>query len=81
MQHYKTLTDLHLGNNWDPIEHPLFSMIGCQSACKLGNREFTTDCYVIAFKKIKSGIFIYGRTPYDHNNGCLFLQNQDRLSK
>jgi AraC-like DNA-binding protein len=73
MQHYKTLTELHLGNHWEAPEHPLFSMIGCQSECKLGNREFTTDCYVIAFKKIKSGHFMYGRTPYDHDNGCLFF--------
>ncbi|MBN7811850.1 helix-turn-helix transcriptional regulator [Algoriphagus sp. H41] len=73
MIHYKTLTELHTGNHWDAPQHPLFSMIGCQSACTLGNREFTTDCYVIAFKKIKSGIFMYGRTPYDHDNGCLFF--------
>ena len=73
MQHYKTLTELHLGNTWAAPEHPLFSMIGCQSACTLGNREFTTDCYVIAFKKIKSGVFMYGRTPYDHNNGSMFF--------
>jgi AraC family transcriptional activator of pobA len=73
MQHYKTLTELHLGNTWDAPEHPLFSMIGCQSACTLGNREFTTDCYIIAFKKIKSGMFMYGRAQYDHDNGCLFF--------
>uniref|UniRef100_F4CAL3 Transcriptional regulator, AraC family n=1 Tax=Sphingobacterium sp. (strain 21) TaxID=743722 RepID=F4CAL3_SPHS2 len=73
MQHYKTLTALHLGNQWEAPQHPLFSMIGCQSECKLGNREFTTDCYVIAFKKIKSGNFMYGRTSYDHDNGCLFF--------
>ncbi|MBW8523487.1 helix-turn-helix transcriptional regulator [Chryseobacterium chendengshani] len=73
MQHYKTLTELHLGNTWSAPEHPLFSMIGCQSECTLGNREFTTDCYVIAFKKIKSGVFMYGRTPYDHNNGSMFF--------
>lgn len=73
MQHYKTLTELHEGNHWSAPEHPLFSMIGCLSECKLGNREFTTDCYVIAFKKIKSGIFMYGRTSYDHDNGCLFF--------
>ncbi|MDX3914861.1 MAG: AraC family transcriptional regulator [Pseudosphingobacterium sp.] len=73
MQHYKNLTALHLGNQWEAPQHPLFSMIGCQSECKLGNREFTTDCYVIAFKKIKSGNFMYGRTSYDHDNGCLFF--------
>ncbi|WP_433863981.1 helix-turn-helix domain-containing protein [Sphingobacterium thalpophilum] len=73
MKHYKTLTELHTGNGWDAPEHPLFSMIGCQAACPLGNREFTTDCYIIAFKKIKSGMFMYGRTKYDHDNGCLFF--------
>jgi len=73
MKHYKTLTELHTGNGWDAPEHPLFSMIGCQAACLLGSREFTTDCYIIAFKKIRSGIFMYGRTKYDHDNGCLFF--------
>lgn len=73
MKHYKTLTELHLGNGWEAPEHPFFSMIGCQASCPLGDREFTTDCYIIAFKKIKSGIFMYGRTPYDHDNGCLFF--------
>lgn len=73
MKHYKTLTELHTGNGWDAPEHPLFSMIGCQAACPLGNREFTTDCYIIAFKKITSGMFMYGRTKYDHDNGCLFF--------
>ncbi|WP_370900092.1 helix-turn-helix domain-containing protein [Chryseobacterium gossypii] len=73
MKHYKTLTELHLGNGWEAPQHPLLGMIGCQSACPLGNREFTTDCYIIAFKKIKSGVFMYGRTPYDHDNGCLFF--------
>lgn len=73
MKHYATLTELHLGNGWDAPQNPLFSMIGCQASCPLGNREFTTDCYIIAFKKIKSGMFMYGRTQYDHDNGCLFF--------
>lgn len=73
MKHYKTLTELHLGNGWLPPQNPFFSLIGCLSCCTLGNREFTTDCYIIAFKKIKSGVFMYGRTPYDHDNGCLFF--------
>lgn len=73
MKHYATLTELHLGNGWDAPQNPLFSMIGCLASCPLGNREFTTDCYIIAFKKIKSGMFMYGRTQYDHDNGCLFF--------
>lgn len=73
MQHYRTLTELHLGNRWEAPQHPLFSLVGCLSDCKLGDREFTSDCYVIAFKKIKSGNLMYGRTRYDHDNGCLFF--------
>jgi AraC family transcriptional regulator, transcriptional activator of pobA len=73
MKHYKTIPELHSGNFWDPPQHPLFGMVGCLSDCTLGNQEFTTNCYIIAFKKIKSGIFMYGRTPYDHDNGCMFF--------
>lgn len=73
MKHYKTLTELHSESNWEAPQHPLLGVVGCLSACTMGNREFTTDSYMIAFKKIKSGIFMYGRTPYDHDNGCLFF--------
>lgn len=73
MKHYKTLSELHLGNGWNPPEHPLFSIIGCQSECALGDREFTSDCYMIGFKKLKSGVIMYGRTPYDHSNGSLLF--------
>ncbi|MDR6405473.1 MULTISPECIES: AraC family transcriptional regulator [Chryseobacterium] len=73
MKHYKTIAELHAGNFWEAPQHPLFSMVGCLSECTLGNQEFTTDSYIIAFKKIKSGIFMYGRMPYDHDNGCMFF--------
>jgi len=81
MKHYTTLTELHAGNGWEAPENPLFSMIGCQAACPLGNREFTTDCYIIAFKKIKSGMFMYGRTQYDHDNGCLFFVKPRQITE
>jgi AraC-like DNA-binding protein len=73
MKHYKTLTELHSENNWEAPQHPLLSLVGCLSECTMGNREFTTDSYMVAFKKIKSGMFMYGRTPYDHDNGSLFF--------
>jgi len=73
MKHYKTLGDLHRGNGWAPPEHPLFSVLGCQSECPLGDREFTSDCYMIGFKKLKSGIIRYGRTAYDHSNGSMLF--------
>lgn len=73
MKHYKTLSDLHKGNGWPPPEHPLFSVIECQTNCPLGDREFTSDCYVIGFKKIKAGVILYGRTQYDHSNGSMMF--------
>jgi AraC family transcriptional regulator, transcriptional activator of pobA len=73
MKHYKSLTQLHLENEWNPPRHPLFSVVGFLSECTLGDREFTSDCYVIAFKKIISGHFMYGRTRYDHENGSMFF--------
>ncbi|WP_026998079.1 helix-turn-helix domain-containing protein [Flectobacillus major] len=73
MKHYKTLSELHRSNGWAMPEHPLFSVVGCQSNCPLGDREFTSDCYMIGFKKIKSGVILYGRTPYDHTNGSMIF--------
>ncbi len=73
MKHYKTLSELHRDNGWPAPQNPLFSIVGCQSACPLGNREYTTDSYMIAFKKIKSGTIMYGKTPYDHDNGSMFF--------
>jgi len=73
MKHYKTLAELHHGNGWAPPEHSLFSIVGCQSECQLNDREFTSDCYMIGFKKFKSGIIRYGRTDYDHSNGSMLF--------
>lgn len=73
MNHYKTLIDLHRANGWALPEHPLFSVVGCNSKCPLGDREFTSDCYIISFKKLKAGIILYGRTPYDHSNGTMMF--------
>lgn len=74
MKHYKTLSEMHLGNNWVAPEHPLFSIIGGLSvACSAGNQEFTSDCYMISFKKIKSGVLMYGKEQYDHHNGSMFF--------
>lgn len=73
MKHYKTLSELHRENGWPPPEHPLFSIVACQANCPLGDRSFTSDCYMIGFKKLRSGIIMYGRTPYDHENGSMMF--------
>ena len=73
MKHYSTLADLHKGNGWPPPEHPLISVLGCQRDCPLGDREFTSDAYMIGFKKLRSGVILYGRTEYDHTNGSMMF--------
>lgn len=79
MKHYKTLTDLHKDNGWAPPENPMLSLIGCQSSCMLGDREFTVDAYAIAFKKLKSGVIMYGRTPYDNTNGSMYFMKPRQI--
>lgn len=71
MKHYKTLHSLLVENGWPPPEHPLIGVARCIKNCPLGDREFTSDFYMIGFKKLKSGIFRYGRTKYDHENGSM----------
>jgi len=71
MVHYKHLSDLHLANGFPPPENSLFSLFRCNNTCTIGNREFTSDFYMIGFKKLKAGVFKYGRTTYDHQNGSM----------
>jgi len=75
MKHYKTLADLHRENGFAPPEHPLFSIHQCanEKACSIGDREFTSDFYMIGSKKLKSGVIMYGRTRYDHDNGSMIF--------
>ncbi len=73
MKHYKTISEIHKGNGWAPPENPLFSINACNNACTLGDREFTSDAYMIGFKKLRSGIIRYGRTEYDHSEGSMMF--------
>lgn len=72
MHHYKTPADLHRINGWPLPENPLLSVVECVTNCPLGS-EFTTDCYMIAFKKLKAGVILYGRTQYDHTSGSMLF--------
>lgn len=73
MQHFKTLADMHRFNGFPMPENPLFSMFRCTHTCGLGEREFTSDFYMIGFKKLKAGHIMYGRTKYDHDNGSMMF--------
>ncbi|WP_428658188.1 helix-turn-helix domain-containing protein [Runella sp.] len=73
MKHFKSLSDLHQTNGYPPPENPLLSLLTCTElkACSIGHSKFTSDFYMIALKKIKSGTFLYGKTKYDHDNGSM----------
>jgi AraC family transcriptional activator of pobA len=73
MQHYKNLADMHRANGFPMPENPLFSIYRCTQSCSFGDREFTSDFYMIGFKKLKSGAIMYGRTKYDHDNGSMMF--------
>ena len=73
MKHFKNLADLHQFNSFPPPENPLISLFHCNKACSMGDREFTSDFYMIGFKKLKSGVIMYGRTKYDHENGSMLF--------
>lgn len=73
MQHFKNLADMHRFNGFPPPENPLISVYRCTQTCGLGDREFTSDFYMIGFKKLKAGVIMYGRTRYDHDNGSMIF--------
>ncbi len=73
MLHYKTPADLHRNAGWSLPENPLVSVVDCVQNCPLDGQEFTTDCYLIGFKKLKAGVILYGRTQYDHTSGSMIF--------
>jgi AraC family transcriptional activator of pobA len=73
MKHFSTISELHRLNNYPEPAHPLISLIRCdhRTSCSIAASEFTSDFYMISFKKMKAGVYKYGRTKYDHDNGSL----------
>lgn len=73
MKHYKSLIDFNRENGFVMPENPLISLTRCNHTCSLGAQAFTTDFYLIGFKKLQSGVIRYGRTQYDHENGSMMF--------
>ena len=73
MKHFRSISELHKTNGFSAPENPLLSLLTCQDlqTCTIGNSKFTGDFYMIAFKRIRSGTFLYGKTKYDHDNGSM----------
>lgn len=79
MKHFKSLAELHRANGFPPPENPLISLVQCNKTCSIAETEFTADFYMIGFKKLKSGTFLYGRTRYDHDNGSMSFMKPRQL--
>lgn len=74
MLHFNNLSDMYLHNGLPLPEHPLFSIHRCKNEhVILDDKEFTTDFFIISFKKLKAGKVLYGRTNYDHNTGSMMF--------
>jgi AraC family transcriptional activator of pobA len=75
MQHFKTINDFHRTNGFPLPENPMVSLLRCDpsKACSVFSEAFTGDFYIIGFKKLKSGVILYGRTKYDHDNGSMYF--------
>lgn len=82
MKHFKKISDLHEALGVKPPENPLFSVAyGERDSCD-GNSilEFSSDFYIIGFKKLKSGSMLYGKTKYDHDLGSMsFVKPQQKV--
>jgi len=73
MEHFKTLGDMHRYNGYPPPENPMLSLLRCTQTCPVGNTRYTSDFYTIAFKKMKSGVIVYGKTKYDSESGSMYF--------
>lgn len=73
MLHFTSLAEMHRFNGLPLPADPLLSVVRCNRMCTLADREFTSDFYMIGFKKLKSGFIKYGRTKYDHDTGSMIF--------
>ena len=74
MMHFKTISELDQAEGFPPPENPLFSLNVLEGPNNLKkNIEFTSDCYIVCFKKVKAGELWYGKTKYDHDRGLMFF--------
>jgi AraC-like DNA-binding protein len=80
MIHFKTISELDKAEGFPPPENPLFSLNQLTKSSRFKkDMEFTCDCYIICFKKVKSGELLYGKTKYDHNTGLMFFAKPSQV--
>lgn len=78
--HFKKISELDQAEGFPPPEHPLISVHELwESNNALKNMEITCDFYIIALKKLKSGVILYGKTKYDHDSGSMYFMKPNQL--
>lgn len=74
MIHFSSLAEIANIQGAPQSRHPQFTL-RISEPHELGEQRgmptFTTDLYIIFFKKIAEGQIFYGHTPYDHTQGTL----------
>jgi len=73
MKHFKSLSEMALANHMAPPEHPMLALIRITSDLVINHPEFTSDFYMVGFKKVKAGYMLYGRTKLDHETGSMIF--------
>ena len=54
-------------------EHPLLGLLRINREIKINNAAYTSDFYMIGFKKVRAGYVLYGRTKFDHETGSMIF--------
>src|SRR5688572_25375705 len=81
MNYYKNLSEFNQAMGFPPPEHPLLALYKCNGSCNTPRIEYTSDFYIIGFKKIRSGAMLYGKTKYDHDRGTMsFVKPRQRIA-
>lgn len=73
MIHFKTISEMALANGLPLPEHPMLGLLRINREIKINNAEYTSDFYMIGFKKVKAGYVLYGRTTFDHETGSMIF--------
>lgn len=77
--HFKSLRDVHQCNNYPGPENPLLTLFTCNPLRSVHSYEVTTDFYIIAFKKLRTGEIRYGKTRYDHESGSMYFMKPQQV--
>ena len=62
-----------LANDLPLPEHPMLGLLRINREIKINNAAYTSDFYMIGFKKVRAGYVLYGRTKFDHETGSMIF--------